>query len=173
MISRLTNLRFLILFNYEIKKTNKSYIITFFNYFCYDFDTYFVSHLLDELLHHTLLNFCTEMTFEPSTSMVTVHPSSVNSRIVFVDFSPSFLAVCSEMDLFPSTVTKAETCLPSGVVSSKASPTLNFNSMVFNVVEVLINQDPPPASVTSIIGVDTVAAFLNRKLTPRALRNSS
>merc|ERR1712165_19529 len=105
--------------------------------------------------------------------MVKTHPSSLNSRVDFVDFWPSFFAVWTHTNLFPSsTVTIAETSLPSGVVSSKASPTLNLSSVDFKIVEVLIVHSPP-VSVTSIVGVDAVAAFRSKKFTPSSVRNSS
>ena len=46
------------------------------------------------------------------------------------------------------------------------SLTLNLSSIFFSVVDVLIFQ-LPPSSVTSITGVETVAAFLSRKFTSR------
>merc|ERR1719153_2040093 len=95
--------------------------------------------------------------------MVKVHPSAVNSRVDLVDFCPSFFAVWTQMNLLPSTVTIESTSLPSGVVSSNFSPTLNFSSMAFNIVDVLMVHSPP-SSVTSITGVDAVAAFLRGKL---------
>ena len=42
--------------------------------------------------------------------------------------------------------------------------TLNLSSMFLSVVDVLMVHSPP-SSDTSIMGVDTVAAFLNRKFT--------
>ena len=45
--------------------------------------------------------------------------------------------------------------------------TLNLSSMVLRVVDVLMFH-VPASSVMSIWGVDTVAAFLRRKLTSRA-----
>ena len=54
-----------------------------------------------------------------------------------------------------------------GVVVEEGNVTLKLSSMVLRVVEVLMLQ-VPASSVMSIWGVDTVAAFLNRKLTSRA-----
>merc|ERR1719318_642423 len=66
--------------------------------------------------------------------------------------------------IFPSSnVTTADTWRPSAVVSSNSSPSLNFNSMDFKVVEVLIVQTPPSSEI-STVGVDTVAAYLLRML---------
>ena len=53
------------------------------------------------------------------------------------------------------------------ITSHSHDVTLNLSSMVLRVVEVLMLQ-VPASSVMSIWGVDTVAAFLSRKLTSRA-----
>merc|ERR1719318_1915016 len=75
--------------------------------------------------------------------------------------------------IFPSSnVTTADTWRPSAVVSSNSSPSLNFNSMDFKVVEVLMVQAPPSSDI-STVGVDTVAAFLSNMFTSRAFRKSS
>ena len=77
-----------------------------------------------------------------------------------------------------SRVQMAVTSLPSGVVSSNSTPickksqlltmkyanlqvTLNFNSMDFRVVEVLMDQTPPDSEISKL-GLETVAAFLRR-----------
>ena len=119
---------------------------------------------------HNLLNFWTQATSVPVSHMVKIHPSLVNSRTLLVDFLPSCLAVCTHTNLLPSTVTTVDTYLPSGVVCSKVLPILNFNSIDFNIVDVLIVHTPA-SSVTAIGGFDTVAAFRRKKLTPKPLRN--
>merc|ERR1719154_795214 len=120
-----------------------------------------------------LLNFWTQTKSLPSTVMVyTISSAPFISLTDLVLFCPPFLAFCTLTILPSSQVTVATTSLPSGVVSSNGSPSLNLSSMVLRVVDVLMVQTPP-SSDTSITGVDTVDAFLKRKLTSSSLRSSS
>merc|ERR1719154_485723 len=120
-----------------------------------------------------LLNFWTQTKSLPSTVMVyTISSAPFISLTDLVLFCPPFLAFCTLTILPSSQVTVATTSLPSGVVPSNGSPSLNLSSIVLRVVDVLMVQTPP-SSDTSITGVDTVAAFLNRKFTSNSLSNSS
>merc|ERR1719481_449636 len=132
-----------------------------------------VQRLKRFLVLYTLLNFWTHTRSQPSTVMV--YTSSSDPFISLTDlvlFSPSFLAFCT-LTIFPSSrVQMAVTSLPSGVVSSNGSPSLNFNSIVFRVVDVLIFQTPPSSKISQT-GVEAVAAFLRRKLTSSSFNISS
>merc|ERR1719481_82720 len=132
-----------------------------------------VQRLKRFLIPYTLLNFWTHTRSQPSTVMVyTISSEPFISLTDLVLFCPSFFAFCT-LTIFPSSnVTVAVTSRPSGVVSSNGSPSLNFSSIVLSVVDVLMVHTPP-SSVTSMTGVDTVAAFLNRKLTSNSFRSSS
>ena len=105
----------------------------------------------------------------------------------FTSLLPSipFWEVMSES---PSCVTVVVHFLPSVVVSSKGTPSLasdavishqlvldsylNFSSMLFIVVLVVMVQSPPD-SVMVMTGVEAMAAFLNIKPTLRTFRKSS
>merc|ERR1719481_2037536 len=125
------------------------------------------------LIPYTLLNFWTHTRSQPSTVMVyTISSDPFISLTDLVLFCPSFFALCT-VTIFPSSnITVAVTSRPSGVVSSNGSPSLNFSSIVLSEVDVLMLHTPP-SSVTSMTGVDTVAAFLNRKPTPNSFNSSS
>ena len=76
------------------------------------------------------------------TFMVCLTSFSLNSLMTSVLFWPAFLAFCTEMNLFPSCLTIAVTSRPSAVVSSNSLSRVNFNSMDFRVVEVLMVHTP-------------------------------